>query len=187
MRIQPFVKTIDITGLKSGNRLSFENVYLQYKDRVFFYALKITRSEELAEEIVQDVFVKIWTNRDKIDPKYNFSSFVFKVTHNHAINVLKRVAYERVAREKISKTSKNRITDTEDSVVFNDYMVIMNKAVKALPPKRKSIFDMSRNKGISHDEIAEMMGISKNTVKSQLVKATKFIKNYFAVNAGMTI
>ncbi len=177
----------DVTGLISGCRNSFERIYLCYRDRVFFYVLKLTKSEDMAQEIVQDVFLKVWINREKVDPSYNFSSFIFKVAHNHSINILKRATYEKIAKERISKISANQITNTEDNVVFNEYMAIMDRAVGELPPRRKSIFEMSRNKGISHDEIAGIMGISKNTVKSQLVKATKFIKNYFALNAGMSL
>jgi RNA polymerase sigma-70 factor (ECF subfamily) len=177
----------DVTGLISGCRSSFERLYMCYRDRVYFYVLKMTKSEELAKEIVQDVFVKVWINREKVDPAYNFSSFVFKVARNHSINVLKRLTYEKMAKERIAKSSVSHITNTEDKVVFNEYMDIMDKAVGELPPRRKSIFEMSRNKGISHDEIAGIMGISKNTVKSQLVKATKSIKNYFALNADMTL
>ena len=119
------------------------------------------------EEVVQDVFVKIWSKRKSIDPQYCFSSFIFRVAHNHTINILKRNTYEKVAKERISKTSASSVSDTEDKVIYKEYMGIMTKAIEQLPPKRKNIFNLSRTKGISHDEIAAEMGISKNTVKSQ--------------------
>lgn len=182
---QPLLK--EIYSFIEGDKGSFREIYLCYKDRIYYYALKITKSKELAEEVVQDVFVKLWANRAKIDTQYNFSSFVFKIAHNHAINILKRISYERTAHHRISRTYSTSTTNTEDTVVYNEYLLLMNNAVQLLPPKRKNIFNLSRTQGVSHDEIALMMGISKNTVKSQLVKATKFIRNYFATEAGMTL
>ncbi len=170
-----------------GCREAFERIYLDYKDRVYFYALKLTKSEDLAQEITQDVFVRIWTNREKIDTQYSFSSFVFRVTHNHTLNVLKRQNYEVTAKERMAPRYRTGINLTEDTVVHGEYMDILSKAVSLLPPKRKSIFNLSRTKGVSHDEIAIRMGISKNTVKSQLVKATKSIRAYFDREAGMAI
>jgi len=176
-----------LSRLISGDQHCFEKVYCCYKDRIYYYALKLTKSEELAEEVVQDVFIKIWTNREKIDTQYSFSSFVFRVAHNHAINILKRIAYEKVAKERISKTAISSVNDTEDNVIYKEYMEIMADAIEQLPPKRKSIFNLSRTRGISHDDIAYGMGISKNTVKSQLVKATKSIRTYFTLHSGIAV
>ncbi len=187
MTKQTQVSDAELAGLISGEMHCFEKVYEMYKDRIFYYALKLTKSEELAEEVVQDVFIKIWTNRKKIDPQYSFSSFVFRIAHNHAINILKRISYEKVAKERISKTATVSVSDTEDYVIFKEYMGIVADAIEQLPPKRKSIFNLSRTKGISHDDIACEMGISKNTVKSQLVKATKSIKTYFTLHSGVAL
>lgn len=187
MSSQTQVSDADLSGLISGEMTCFEKVYSCYKDRIYYYALKLTKSEELAEEVVQDVFVKIWTSRKRIDTQYNFSSFVFRVAHNHAINILKRIAYEKMAKERLSKTAVSTATDTEDTVIYKEYMGIITDAIERLPPKRKNIFNLSRTDGVSHDEIALQMGISKNTVKSQLVKATKFIKNYFTLHSGLTL
>ena len=176
-----------LTGFISGDMACFEEVYLCYKDRTYYYALKLTRSELLAEEVVQDVFVKIWSNREKIDLKYSFASFVFRVTHNHIINVLKRISYEKTVKDRFLKSSEICVSDTEDKVIYKEYMEILSKAIDQLPPRRKDVFNMSRNKGIGHDEIALEMGISKNTVKSQLVKATKSIRKYFSMHGELAI
>lgn len=179
------IATEDLQAFINGDRKAFGDIYSCYKDRVYFYALRLTKSEELAEEVLQDVFVRVWQHREKIDVKYSFSSFLFRVAHNHTINILKRLSYEQTARERLAPHYRDGHNLTEDTVIHDEYMSILATAINLLPPKRKNIFDLSRAKGISHDEIALKMGISKNTVKSQLVKATKFIRNYFIEEAGV--
>ena len=176
-----------LSGFIEGDMICFKKVYDCYRDRIYAYAFKITRSHELSEEVVQDVFIKIWNKRNKINPEYSFSSFIFRVAHNHTINLLKRIGYDKIAKERISQSSDNSVDDTDHKLILNEYLGIMNKAIDELPPKRKDIFNLSRVQGVSHDEIAEKLGISKNTVKSQLVKATKTIKLYFLVHADMAI
>ncbi len=177
----------DVIGMISGCTRSYSKLYQCYRDRVYLYVLKLTKSEDLASEIVQDVFVKIWISREKVDPSFNFSSFLFRVAHNHSINILKRNTYEKIAIDRLSKSSNRLAINTEDKVVYNEYMDILDEAIGELPPRRKSIFEMSRQKGISHDEISAIMGISKNTVKSQLVKATKSIQHYFLTKANIAL
>jgi RNA polymerase sigma-70 factor (ECF subfamily) len=167
-----------IVGLIEGDRDCLRRVYECYQERIYLYVLRLTKSREIAEEVVQDVFIKVWTKRHKIDTQYCFSSFLFRVAHNHTINVLKRSSYEKIAKDKISKTSSFSVDDTEDNLIYKEYLNLLRKAIDQLPPRRKVIFNLSRQQGVSHDEIALEMGISKNTVKSQLVKATKYIKSY---------
>ncbi|MEQ8712076.1 MAG: RNA polymerase sigma-70 factor [Cyclobacteriaceae bacterium] len=187
MKTSTQISKEDLDAFIEGSREAFEVVYNCYKQRVYFYALKLTKAEELAEEVTQDVFIRVWSNREKIDTQYSFSSFLFRVTHNHTLNVLKRLNYEQQAKERLAPKYRQGANVTEDTVVHDEYMSILSTAINLLPPKRKSIFDLSRTKGVSHDEIALKMGISKNTVKSQLVKATKFIKTYFIQEAGVAI
>lgn len=177
----------NLEGFIAGDRQCFKRIYNCYRDRVYAYTLKITKSHELSEEVVQDVFIKIWNNRSKINPEYSFSSFIFRVAHNHTINVLKRLRYDKIAKENISNSADTSVDDTDSKLILNEYLGIMKQAIDELPPKRKSIFNLSRIDGISHDKIADKMGISKNTVKSQLVKATKAIKIYFLNHADMAL
>ena len=177
----------NLEGFMAGDRLCFKRIYVCYRDRVYAYTIKITKSHELSEEIVQDVFIKLWNNRNKINPEFSFSSFIFRVAHNHTINVLKRLRYDKIAREIISKSADSTVDDTDSKLILQEYFGIMKQAIDELPPKRKNIFNLSRIEGISHDKIADKMGISKNTVKSQLVKATKAIKLYFLHHADMAL
>jgi len=176
----------DVLGLIKGNKKCFLNIYNRYKDKVYYYTLKITRSDSIAEEIVQDVFVKIWTKRDQINPSYPFPSYLFRITHNHTINILKRNTFEEKVKRNILSKANTSSCETEDTVIYNEYLRILSDAIKQLPPKRKDIFDLSRMQGISHDEIASQMGISKNTVKSQIVKANKSIRKYIQIRTDLS-
>ncbi|CAN5606804.1 RNA polymerase sigma-70 factor [soil metagenome] len=187
MKYDSQIQKESLDGFIAGDRVCFERIYDCYRDRVYAYTFKITKSHELSEEVVQDVFIKIWNNRTKINPEFSFSSFIFRVAHNHTVNILKRLRYDKIAKENISKSVDSSVDDTDSKLILNEYLGIMKKAIDELPPKRKNIFNLSRVEGISHDKIADKMGISKNTVKSQLVKATKAIKLYFLHHADLAL
>jgi RNA polymerase sigma-70 factor (ECF subfamily) len=168
-----------IIKLKTGDESVFRVIYDQYVNKLYYFALKFVRSPEAAEELVQAVFVKLWESRSQIDINLSFESYLYKITKNHTLNFLKRAAYERQYRVKLKSRYTFSSLDTEEQVDLNESLTIINQAIELLPPKRQKIYKLSRINGVNHDRIALQLGISKNTVKVQIVKATKFIKNHF--------
>ncbi len=185
---QKTVSTL-LERLKEGDQVAFKQLFTQHKQKLFAYCCKITKSEEAAEEIVHDVFLKVWTHREKIDPQRSFDGYLFKITKNQALNFLEKAARDQKTRARLTDYFQQMqwCNHTEDQVISADYERLLTDAVAQLPPRRKLVFEMSRAQGMTHAEIATSLHLSPGTVKLQVIHAVKFIKEYLRVNADITL
>lgn len=164
-----------IVCLKTGDILSFDKLFSKYSERLFFFSKKILKNHEDAEEIVQDVFLKIWEHRADIDEARSFKSYIFTLAYHNIITKLRsRNLHTRYAG--ISLSNSEISNETEAQIIYSDLEKLSNKIIDQMPPKRKQIYLLSRAEGISNLEIAERLNISKNTVENQLTDALKFIR-----------
>jgi RNA polymerase sigma-70 factor (family 1) len=168
-----------ILRIAQGDPLAFQEVYRVFHPKILRYSLKFTRSRACAEEIAQEVFIKVWETRERLNPELPFSAYLFRITRNHALNFLKRIACENNLKAQVGYQSLFTGNYTDHHVYYLDCQMVASKALDMLPPKRKMIFRMSKLEGVAHDQIATQLSISKHTIKSQIVKASKFIKKYF--------
>ena len=168
--------------ISEGNQQAFKELFDFYHVRIFQFAVKYLRSEQLAEEVVQDVFLKIWEKREELVFVDDFSSWVFQMTRNYLLNTLKRASTETRIKDEISKT----ITDTE--TIDNDLLAdkettdMLYTIIAELPTQRQEIFKLCRIEQKSYEEAALVMGISKSTVNDHMVKAMKYLKSNFPKN-----
>lgn len=171
----------------SGDQSAFKEIFYRYKDKLFSYCYRFTKTETIAEEIVHDVFLKIWTEREQINPDLSFSSYLYTITHNHALNFLKKAAADISLRGKLFYYFEQYHRQPEDQLIYNDLVGIVQQAVALLPPRRRLIYEMSREQAMNDEEIANRLSISKQTVKNQMVKALKFIKGYLKSHGEIDI
>lgn len=176
-----------VIHLIAGDEGAFRAIFDRYRDRLYGYCLKFTKSKEAAEEIVQDVFVKVWENRSSLNPDLSFNAYLYQITKNLAFNFLKKAASETLFKKRILPYLEVAHSRPEDDCLYRDYERLADKVIKLLPPQRQLIFQMSRQSGMSHDEIATSLGISKNTVKGQIVKASKTIRDYFRLHSDIAL
>ncbi len=175
--------------MKAGEEAAFRQIFDQYKDRLFTYCCKVTKSEVHAEEIVHDVFLKIWQLRHTIDPNLGIDAFLFTITKNLALNYLEKTAREHKGREQLKSYFQQlrHKNHTEDMIVSDEYQKLLKKAIELLPPQRKLVFRMSRFEGMSHAEIATALCLSPGTIKNHMIHALKFLKRYFQVHSDLTL
>lgn len=165
-----------IERLIDGDHDAFATIYSSYVDKLYYFSLKLVKSTELAEELVQEVFIKIWKLRKTLNTELSFDAFLFRIVRNMAINNLKKVAYQNRVKEEIRIGRSATIYTTEAMVAYNETLAILENVLEKLPPKRQRIYRLSRIEGLDHDTIAKTLKISKNTVKVQMVKASKFVR-----------
>ncbi len=171
--------------LKNGEVAAFEEIYNQYRNKIYSYALKLCKSTVTAEEIVQEVFIKIWQKREQLNPELSFAAYLKKIALNQVLNHLKKVAREKTLQDELFAYISTIKNSTDEKLLEKELLSTYEEAISQLPPQKKIIYQLSRNEELSHEEIAEKLQISKNTVKNHMVEATKFIRNYVSKNGSI--
>ncbi|THU40316.1 RNA polymerase sigma-70 factor [Niastella caeni] len=169
------------------DEVSFNELYDIYIDRVFLFAYQLTKSKDIAGDMTQEVFIKLWEMRKEIDTALNFEAFLRTVTRNHVFNYLKKAARESQLQRKIFSGMQLLANTVEEQLLEKQLMQLHNEAVEKLPKQKKIIYILSRNEKLSHDQIAERMNLSRNTVKNHMVEALKFIRGYMSNSLGSTV
>ncbi len=149
------------------------------------FVLKLTRSNQYARDIIQEVFLKLWEHRDQIHTIQNVEAWLYRLTENKVIDFLRKAAADSRLKETIWKTQPDNLNETEDNVVAREYSQIIQKAVDQLPPQRKLIYQLNREKGLNYQEIADRLAISKHTVKNQLSTALQSIRTFLLRSARL--
>lgn len=168
-----------IKQLKRDNTEAFKDLYQLYVQRLYRFVLRTAKSPQLAEDVVHDVFVKVWEHRDKLDPEKSFQAWLFTVARNHLLNLIKRGALETaIVDEKIKQSPSGRNGTWED-ILYSESNHLFHEAIRRLPEKRKQVFELCHVKGLTYQETADQLGITESTVNSQMVKARRSIQDYF--------
>ena len=171
--------------LREGEESAFIEIYNQYRSKVYAYAYQLSKSNVTAEETVQEVFIKIWHKREQLNTELSFPAYIKKITLNHVLNHLKKIARERVLQEEVFNAIETSSNKTEDRILEKELRKIYEEAIERLPQQKKLIYQMSRKDELSHDEIARQLNISKNTVKNHMVEATRSIREYVSKNGSV--
>lgn len=165
-----------IEALQNSDHKAFEEVFLAYFDKVKYLLIGLLRSESDAEELAQDIFVKLWMNHHSIDPSKSFSTYLYTIARNTALNYLKHKLVEENFKNSFNDFDVEE-ADASDEILFaKEISLLVEMTVCRMPIQRRKIYRMSREKGVSNNEIAEELRISKKTVENQLSLALQEIK-----------
>ncbi|MCW8313183.1 MULTISPECIES: RNA polymerase sigma factor [Sphingobacterium] len=168
--------------LKDGDLNSFNEIYFQYSPKIYVRLIRLVKDQTIAEEILQDVFTRIWLHREKIDPTKGFVSFLNHISDNLAMDFFRKVQRDKALQLEIWASAIELYYHTEEKLFLKDKQQILSKAIDSLSPKRKEILMLNKFEDKSYKEIADLLGISVSTVSNQLVSALKDIKEYIQKN-----
>lgn len=171
--------------LAAGNEKAFDVIYRHYSKRLFLYVRKLVKTPELAEELIQEIFVQIWMNRQAFSDVQYPVSYMYSIANRQALKYLKKVASDERILKSITDYSEFYRNETEEQVNLRESARTINQAVAELPAQRRLIWELSRNEGLSHDQIAERLSISRHTVKNQMVQALKHVRHYLDRRSGV--
>lgn len=167
-----------IIGLRKGSYDDFNKLYDLYADRLYGFAYNLTHSEEMAEEIVQEVFLKIWQMREHLSPDYSFRSFLFTIAKNKFLNDLRNrltlLSYDEYAAQFDSAGEGENTTESDFN--FQELNEQILRAKNKLSKQQRRIFEMSREEGLSSKEIALKLDISEQSARNQLSCALKVLR-----------
>ena len=176
-----------INLMSTGDRKAFREIFNKYHGKIFSIALKITGVEQTAEDVVQEVFIKLWLNKEKLADVQNFNAYLNTITRNHIFNSLRKIANEQVVLRKLVVEQTLTENSNGDDVVYNELEKLIYKAVAQLPSQQKKVYTLSRVYGLKHHEIAERLGISSSTVKGHIIHALQHIKTFLRSNGELVI
>lgn len=165
-----------INEIVEGNEKAFSKMFFHYLPVLKSFAFKFTKSEHATEEIIQDAFVRIWLSRDKLDQVQNLKAYLYKYVSNECLSYLRKKLNEEKLIANFTVHHPQDSNQTNEQIQLNEIKRIVASSVNKLPPKRREIYQLSRNEGKSIAEIAAILSISQNTVKNALATALKYIR-----------
>lgn len=160
---------------------AFKALFEAYQPRLFHYILCIIKNREAAEEMVIDVFLKIWQQRETLETIENFGAFLFTIAFNKSMDFLRRVGRDPRMKDVIWQDIKVAGELSSDaSILVKEYEGQLKAAVDQLSPQRRLIFRLSREDNYSHSDIAQKLQLSKFTVSNHITESLRFIRAYLA-------
>jgi RNA polymerase sigma-70 factor (family 1) len=169
--------------LKEGDRGAFDIIYKFYSNRIYSRILSMVKLPEVTDELVQDIFLKVWEKRLSINESLSFQAWVYKIAENIVYDYYRKLTLDVKMRNHMLKTYAELYNETEDYILNKERTQLLDKALAQLPAQRQLIFKLCRIEGKSYEEAASLLNISTSTVSNQLVKATKNIKDYVFFNS----
>ena len=161
------------------DELAFKTLFDAYKDRLYHYIHGLIKSKEVAEELVMDVFMKLWLGKELINQIENIDAFLFRVAYNKSIDFLRSAARDPRFRDLLwEEMQLAGGMNADQPMITREYEAKLREAVGLLTPQRRLVYTLSREKGLSHVDIARKLQLSKHTVSNHIVEAQKFIRAY---------
>jgi RNA polymerase sigma-70 factor (family 1) len=161
-----------------GNRQAFTELYTTHLNNLYHYIFLFTKSKEETEEILQEIFIKIWENREKLPEVDSLKNYLFRFAKNKLLDKIRHMQIRHRVLSEIKRTNHISETTTSDQCAYREYYNVVQQAIEKLPPKRKLIFRLNIENGLSQDEIARQLNISKSVVKKQIYRASLFVREY---------
>lgn len=177
LQVNNKVEKVLLERVATGDGSAFRILFDTYANKIYSFALHLTRSQFLAEEITQDVFLRIWLNRNELTEIHFFYAYLKAASRNVAINYLKRMAQERLILNSMNSGSTETDYSIEQTIDSEECQQILNRAIHRLPPQQKKAYLLSRQEGLKYKEIASRMQISRHTVNEYMKKALNNLRN----------
>lgn len=183
-----FIDDKELLQLAStGDVKAFSIIFHRYSAKVYTYALKVVKSDILAEEIAQEVFVKIWNLEAQLSQIENLDAYLRVLTRNRTLKVLRRIALEIKTSRMMIRDYHEDHNETEEYIIFKDSEKILNQAIEKLPAQQKIVYRLCHQEGLKYEEVAEKLNISKLTVKTHMQHALRFLRNYVSTHTDIAV
>ena len=168
-----------VSLLKTGDEGAFTEIYNRYHQPVYGYLLSLVKSTEIAEDLVHEVFLKLWEIREKLEIKINFSAYLFRICHNKAADTTKKIAEERLLRDELLRYYQDFSSAVQLSTEeLYQYDVLAEQALDSLSPQSRRVYKLCRWEKKSYREVAEELHISPYTVKEHMSRALTNLRSF---------
>lgn len=175
----------ELLSIKNGSVKSFENAYHLWSEKIYTFIFRQCRSEEIADEVVQQVFIRLWEKRANLSLNFPLNVQLFRMSRTIFIDELRNAAR---ARKYLDHLHLKKIKDfTENNFDDKETLELVSKAIESMPPVRKQVFLMSRMEYLSHQQIADKLGISAKTVENHIGLALKYLRRFTLLMSLLTL
>ncbi len=162
-----------------GNEMAFSRLFHDYKYKLYGFVFRLTGSHASAEDAVQDIFEKLWKDRETLLQIDSFQGYVFRMAQNRAINGFRRMAREVIILKQLAGPSEAPAAVTpQGSLALKETQERLHHAIQQLPPQQKIVFLLSREQGVKHEEIARRLQITTGTVKNHMIQALRTLRKH---------
>jgi RNA polymerase sigma-70 factor (ECF subfamily) len=181
--VVPDTEKILLQRSATGDGLAFSELFNNYKFKLYGYVYRLTDSREMAEDIVQDVFLKLWDHRASLDQIDHLGSYIFRMAQNRTINAFKRTALETaIVRRLLTGQPEFSASTPESSLAVKEMEALFKKAIRQLPAQQRRVYQLSREEGLKYEEIARQLKISPGTVKNHMIQLLRTLREQMEKN-----
>jgi RNA polymerase sigma-70 factor (family 1) len=167
-----------LAGLKTGDENAFNGIYEAYSKPMYLKILSMVKDKDIADELLQELFIRLWDNRGKILPEKAFQSYLYTITKNLVYNYFRKVASDNSLIEQLLLRGTERYLNAEELLLNKETSELLKNAIDQLSPQRKLVFELCKIEGKSYDEASKILGISVATINSHMTKSLQSIKSY---------
>jgi len=166
-----------------GDTDAFTRLFHLHKHKLYSFLLRLTGSPQMSEDIIQDIFTKIWMQRQQLPAIEKFGSYLFRMAQNHSINAFKKMAVETLALSALQPVGEHNTTDTYLSE--KETTALLQQALSRLSTQQKLVYTLSREEGLKYEEIAHRLNVSPSTVKNHMIIALRTLRETFNARPDM--
>lgn len=165
-----------LSRISQGDEHAFGELFHIWKNKLYFFVYKISNSQQIAEDVVQEVFIKLWLNRGKLNSVDNFNAWLFRIAQNHLISGMRRMAVETTILADLQAKAPSQFENADETLLLKQLEQKIQEAVNNLPQRQKQIYTMARIEGLKQEEIANQLSLSISTIQNHMTEALKNIK-----------
>jgi RNA polymerase sigma-70 factor (family 1) len=170
-----------------GDEAAYKKLFICYWDQIYSVALMFTKSREMSQDLTQDIFAHIWVKRESLRDVVKFNSFLFITARNIIIDRLRREVFTSKYEPRLVEYFSDPDHQPFSSMELKELEFIIQSGIAHLPSRQQTAFCLSRFSGLKHEEIAQQMGISRESVKSHIVRAISALKKHFSLHTAGVI
>jgi len=174
-----------LSELSTGQEGAFDKMYDHYVHSIYSFVIKFVKSPELAEDLTQEIFIRIWENRSQLGKVKSFRAYLFVTARNHVLNFLKKPFNSNVVLTEIINSYVS--PQGANEMISREYEQWLHNVLESMSPQMRAVFKLCREQNKSYDEVADLLQITKNTVKKHMVRSMRVIKGRLDLDLGISI
>jgi len=179
--------TFLVQQMQLGSEQAFTRLYDYFSTPLYRNIFRMVKDEDITEELLQDLFLKLWTKRSDLDHRKPLKPYLYKIAASLVYNYFRKVAQDKRLVGQLILSTVDHISSVEDEIVGREALDLLKEAINHLPPQRRLVFTLCKLEGCSYKEVGDRLGISGATINEHIVKANKAIKDFFLTHQDVAL